>query len=256
MKRLLAVALVGAAALAVPGLAAAKELTKAEVCGVEDCTTVTGAALMRLANAGDGSTESASPPGPYYRVTLTTKHEGQSESWSIFYVPGDRLALPEGQWEQIGGAALAEYKSATAGLRPFPTPELVRVTIDGRVMKDPASYAALYTAGSKDGVSFSGLADWVPVETRFRGDTPWSGEPYLFFSPRNGTLQRGIEVVRLPEGMAADVRAGRSLRADDGFPWALAAVIALAALLAASGTLWLARRREPAAKARRTPLAT
>jgi hypothetical protein len=256
MKRLLAVALVGAAALAVPAPAAAKELTKAEICGVEGCTTVTGAALMRMVSGGDGSSGSASPPGPYYRVTLTTKHEGKSESWSIFYVPGDRLALPDGEWMQITGAARAEYKSATAGLKPFPTPRLVSVTIDGRVMEDPASYAALYTAGSKDGVSFSGLADWVPVETRFRGDTPWSGEPYLFFSPRNGTIQRGIEVVRLPDGMAADVRAGRSLRPDDGFAWALAAVIALAALLAAAGTLWLARRREPAAKARRTPVAT
>lgn len=257
MKRTLAVALVGAAALVLPALAAAKELTKAEICGADECATVTGAALQRLANTGDGLTDPAPAPGAFYRVTFTVEHEGESDSWSIYYVPGDRLALPEGEWEQIGPGALAEYHRATAGLDPFPAPTLERVTVDGRTVKDPASYTTLYTAGTPDGSVPSGLADWIPVEMTFdRADTPWSGAPYIYFSPNNGMVQRGIDIVRLPDGMAADVRAGRSLEAGGGFPWALAAVIALAVAFASAGVIWLARRRESAPRGRRTPVPT
>jgi hypothetical protein len=257
MKRMLAVVLVGLAALALPTLAVAKELTKAEICGVDKCATVTGAALQRLANTGDGITDPAPAPGRFYKVRFTIEHEGESDSWSIYYVPGDRLGLQDGQWEQIGPAALAEYKRATRGLKPFPAPTLERVIIDGRAVKDPASYAALYTAGTTDDAVPSGVADWVPVEMTFgRAETPWSGSPYVYFSSHNGMVQRGIDIVRLPGGMAADVRAGRSLDLGHGFPWALVAVIALGVALAATGAIWLARRRQPAASTRRNPVPT
>ena len=91
---------------------------------------------------------------------------------------------------------------------------------------------------------------------RFRGETPWSGDPYVFFSASDGLIQRGIEIVRIPDEMTADIRAGESLAASDGFPWALVAVIVLAAALAAGGILWLGLRRAPTPGARRAPIPT
>jgi hypothetical protein len=255
MKRFLALTLTGLAALALPAVAGAKEISKVEICGEESCNTITGAAkLRRFVGAGESMSTTAAPPGPYYRVTLTAKHEEGTEAWSIFYVPnGDRLALPDGQWEQLTGGRAAAYRQGTASLAPHRAPTLERVSINGRAVEDPSSYLALFSAGSTDDALPSHLADWVPVDMRFRGETPWSGDPYVFFSPSDGLLQRGIEIVRISDEMAASIRAGESLAARDAFPWALAAVVALALALLAGAVAWSALRRESLFGSRRAP---
>jgi hypothetical protein len=251
MRRFAVLTCTALAALALPALAGAKEISKVEICGEEDCRTITDAAsLRRLVGNGESLSKPAVAPGPYYRVTLTVKHEEGTESWSIFYVPaGDRLALPDGNWEQVTGETAAAYRRETAILEPFPTPTVASVLVNGRKVEDPESYLALYTAGTSNGAVPSSLADWVPVELRFRGKTPWSGDEYLHFSPADGLLQRGVVLVRLPNEMAASIRAGESIAAADGFPWAIVAVLALAVALAAGGLLWLVLRREPALRA-------
>ena len=255
MKRSAILTLAALAALALPALASAKEISKAELCGEESCTTISGAAnVRRLLGSGESMSTTASPPGAYYRVTLTAKHEEGTETWSIFYVPSnDRLALPDGSWEQLSPANAAAFRRATAGLKPKSAPILERVLIDGRAVEDPASYLALFSAGSTEGAVPSHLADWVPVDMRFRGETPWSGDPYVFFSASDGLIQRGIEIVRIPDDMAASLRAGESLSAADGFPWTLAAVIALAAALLVGG-VWFALRRKSPLGTRHAPI--
>jgi hypothetical protein len=258
MKRSLILALAALAAVALPSLARAKEISKVELCGDEGCRTITGAAAQRLVGGGEGVSEPAAPPGPYFRVTLTAKADGRSESWTIFYVPSEhRLALPDGNWQQVNGAMLTAFERATAGLEPFPTPVLERVVIDGLAVHDPASYAALFESGTTDGAVPSSLADWVPIDFRFHGQTPWSSErPYVFFSPADGLLQRGVEVVKIPDELAASIRARESLASPDGFPWAVAGVIALVLGLAGGGATWLARRRERHLGTRRAPVPT
>jgi hypothetical protein len=92
-----------------------------------------------------------------------------------------------------------------------------------------------------------GLADWEPVVFQAKGKTPWTLEQTsLFYSPSNGMLQRGIEIVKLPGGMAADVRAGDSLAGGgSSFPWrtVLLALLAAAALLIAASMIRPLRRR-------------
>lgn len=259
MARFAMLTLAALVALTLPAVADAKEISKVELCGAESCNTITGAQnTRRLVDNGDSLSMMAAPPGPYYRVTLTATHEEGTDTWSIFYVPaGDRLGLPDGQWQQLTGVAAAAYRKATADLEPHPAPTLERVLIDGRAVEDPASYLALFTAGSNEGALPTHLADWVPVDMRFRGETPWSGDPYLFFSPSDGLVQRGIEIVRIPDEMAANIRAGESLAAADGFPWAITAVIALAlAASLAGGLTWLTLRRESVLKTRRAPIPT
>ena len=256
MKRFLVLTFTVLAALALPALAGAKEISKVEICGEKSCNTITGATKLRsLVGHGESMSTTAAPPGSFYRVALTAKHEEGTETWSIFYVPnGDRLALPDGQWEQLTGARAAAYRQGTANLEPHRAPTLERVSINGRAVEDPSSYLARFSAGSKEGAVPSHLADWVPVEMRFRGETPWSGDPYVFFSPSDALIQRGIEIVRISDEMAASIRAGESLSARDAFPWALAAVIALAVALLGGGIVWWALRRESLFGSRRAPV--
>jgi hypothetical protein len=258
MKRSVILVLGAVAALALPSLAGAKEITKVELCGDEGCRALTGAAAQRLVGGGEDMSEPPAAPGPYYRVTLTAKADRHSESWSIFYVPSEhRLALPDGDWQQVTGTVRLAYDRATAGLEPYPTPALERVVIDGVGVHDPGSYLALFEAGTSDGAVPSSLADWVPIELRFRGQTPWSTDkPYVFYSPADGLLQRGIEMVKLPDDMVASIRARETLASPDGFPWAVAGVIALALSLAGGSAIWLARRREWRLGARRAPVPT
>ena len=258
MKRFVILALTALAGLALPSLAGAKEISKVALCGDDGCREVTGGAAQRLVGGGEDMTEPPAAPGPYYRVTLTATADGRGESWSIFYVPSEhRLALPDGNWQQVTGTVRAAYDKETEGLKPYPTPVLERVVIDGLGVQDPRSYAALFDVGTSDGAVPSSVADWVPIELGFRGQTPWSSEkPYVFYSPADGLLQRGIELVKLPDELAARIRARESLASSDGFPWALAGVIALAIALVAGAAFWLGARRRWRPGTRRAPVPT
>ena len=254
VRRTIILAACTAAALALPPLSSAKELAKAEICGAETCKTITGPALRGLVGGGDGTSQSASPPGPFYRVTLTDRHE--NGSWSMFYVPaGRRLALPNGDWLRMTEQTATAYRRETARLEPYPTPRLEEVLIDGRAVQDPSSYVALFTVGTTDNAVPSGVPEWIPLHMRFKGETPWSGKPSIYFSAEYGVLQRGLEIVKIPDGMAANIRSGRSIAASDGFPWVIAAVIALALVGVVAGVSGLARRRE-IARTRRAPIPT
>lgn len=254
MKRFMAVALAAAAALALPAITEAKELAQAEICGADACTTITGAALDQLVGGGDGSSAAASPPGSFYRVTLTDKYAGAS--WSIFYVPGGgRLALPNGDWLRLTDQSAAAYREATAGLEPYPAPRLVEVLVNGRAAKDPASYVVLFTAGKTENAVPSSLPEWTPLHMRFTGESPWSGRPSIFFAPEYGVLQRGAMIVKIPDAMAESIRDGEGIgSARNGFPWATAAVIALA-LTSAAMLAALTLRRWPFPRGKRAPIA-
>jgi hypothetical protein len=257
MKRSVILALAALAALALPSLAGAKEISKVELCGENGCEAITGAAANRLVG-GDDMSRPPAAPGPYYRVELTAKAEGRSETWSIYYVPSThRLALPDGNWQDVTGTVRAAYDSATDGLKPYPTPTLERVVVDGVAVHDPSSYLALFEAGSNEHAVPASLADWVPIEFRFQGQTPWSVQkPYVFYSPSDGLLQRGIDMVKLPDEMVSSISARESLASPDGFPWVIAVLVALTLALLAAGGIWLAARREWRLGSRRAPVPT
>lgn len=257
MKRSVIFALAALAVLALPSLAGAKEISKVEFCGEKGCEAITGAAANRLARGGDDLSRPPAAPGPYYRVQFTAKGDGRNETWAIYYVPSaHRLALPDGSWQNVTGTVRAGYDRVTAHLTPYPTPMLERVLIDGLGVQDPSSYLALFDART-DKAAVPNSGNWVPVEFRFRGETPWSfHQPYVFYSPEDGLLQRGIEMVKLPDDMVASMSARESLAPPDGFPWVIAAMIALALAVLAGGGIWLAVRREWRIGTRRAPVPT
>ena len=150
-------------------------------------------------------------------------------------------------WAPIDEPRLA---ALARSLKPFGRPEISSVTIGSRkVTDDPASYLRLFTVKSAGEAVPQGLADWEPVVFHAKGKSPWTlAQTSLFYSPSNDMLQRGIEMVKLPGGMAGDVRSGESLAGGSGgsgFPWrtVLFALLAAAALLIAASTIRPLRRR-------------
>lgn len=244
MKRLVcALALL---ALAVPGPALAKtaHLEKVEVCGESECNTLAGENLTNFPTGGE-PVNALPHPAPYYEVRFVADAQN---SWTSWYVPSAKLmAGLDGQtgvqWMAMDDSRMA---AATKGVTPFPKPEITGVTVGSRnVTDDPESYLSLFTVESSGSAVPQGLADWEPIV--FQGSkSPWTvAETGLFYSASNGMLMRGIEILKLPGGMSADIRSGNSVSGASAFPWrnVLLALLAAAALIAAAGTIRPLRRR-------------
>jgi hypothetical protein len=149
MKRL-AIALALGAALILPAQAGAKNLTKVEICGVNECNTLTGPRLRDFPEGGDPDGTIAAP-APYYRIRFTVDADGHEHEWNAYFIPSaDRLAAPD---ERIGLAWMPlddpAMDDAAAGLKPYPRPDVTEVTIGSKhVRTNPESYFRLYTVES------------------------------------------------------------------------------------------------------------
>jgi len=91
MQRSFVPAAVAALALAAAPAAGAKEITKAEVCGADGCSTAAAADREVLGNGGPSRT----PPtaAPFYMVRIEVDHGGgQPVRWEMTAVP-ERRAL-------------------------------------------------------------------------------------------------------------------------------------------------------------------
>ena len=131
MRRLLVLVLAGAAALGVPAVAAAKEITRVRVCGPIACADVTGGGPAR-SDAASGGLSWPRPvrPAPFYVVRYTVglaPGEGgpAQTGWSVRWLPSaDRMRVrgEDGRPEWL--TVLAETRRALAraarGVQPFP----------------------------------------------------------------------------------------------------------------------------------------
>ena len=131
----LAVALV----LAVAPAAAAKEITKAEVCGPDGCSAVSDrAALPILGNGGPPRT----PPtaAPYYDVRITMAEGDQDATWSFAAVPARHaMRADDGTWMEMAPDASALVTKTAAGRKPYPASEMVGWAAAPDPKPEPAS---------------------------------------------------------------------------------------------------------------------
>src|SRR6185312_1801075 len=135
---------------------------------------------------------------------------------------------------------------AALGVTPFAKPRISRVTIGGRPVQGPASYARLFTLQGK-AESLPYEPDWRPIRIVTGLPCPWSSQAAtLEYSPRKNVLWRSIQFVKVPNNLAERLEAGRSLDAPSGdsFPWVLILGGAGTAAVIVPGTL-ICRRREP-----------
>jgi hypothetical protein len=125
MQRRLVLAAVVALALAAAPAAGAKEITKAEVCGADGCSTAAAADRQILGNGGPSRT----PPtaAPFYMVRIAVDAgEGRTVRWEMTAVP-ERSALraDDGTWMEMPPDVAAAITKLAAGRRGFPASGLM-----------------------------------------------------------------------------------------------------------------------------------
>jgi hypothetical protein len=131
--------LVLAVALVLAPAAAAKEITKAEVCGPDGCTAVADRAVLPvLGNGGPPRT----PPtaAPYYDVRITMAEGDQDATWSFAAVPARHaMRADDGTWMQMAPDAAALVTKTAAGRKPYPAGEMVGWAAASDPKPEPAS---------------------------------------------------------------------------------------------------------------------
>jgi hypothetical protein len=250
--RLAPLLLVAATALALAAPAAAKELTKAELCGPTSCAAVTDKDDLRQIPTG-GETLGARPPlSRFYTLSLSAEDDVATHTWRIYYIPdanmlGVRDPYGSMNWHPIYGAAIGMMKRLAARVEPFAAPKITSVAIGDRVVReDPASYLPLlHTSGARTAHNLS-PADWVAIDFRSDRPSPWTdGARELMYSPSTNVLERRTDRLVLSDGVAADIEAARPLSSDGGarwLPWlVLGGLLAALVLLAGLGALLRAR---------------
>jgi hypothetical protein len=113
--------------------AAAKEVSKVQVCGAASCTTVDksdnigggGDGLMVFAQDNGVALEDLQQPAPYYRVRITVDEGDSDFGWSIRYVPSAKLIATRGEsgeleWMDATDDFIAAMGQVTRGLDPIP----------------------------------------------------------------------------------------------------------------------------------------
>lgn len=258
MKKLILVT--AAAVIAVPATAQAKEISKLEVCGASDCNSTSDRHLLTLIGGGsDGGTSGSTPAlQPFYKLTYTiTAGPGErfsrgrtSESFSVYYVPGARetSGLDEhgnATWSPASRMFVSALARLSRGLGPLPRPRITGVTVDGRAVSDPQSYARLLTVRGAD-PGFIDVGDWQAVQFRSAAPSPWTGVAIaMLFSPSTGILARDYRYLELPKAVVGAIRDREALPSGggSGFPawgWGL---IGLASAVAAALFVLLFLRR-------------
>jgi hypothetical protein len=124
----LLLAAVASVALAAP--ATAKELTRVTICGQRgDCATIVDAERLRLVPVGGATSIAAPRPEPFYWMTLTIAHGGESEEQGLAYLPESNLLAANGVapgamvWLPIGNPRSAELmRAAVQRIEPHPAP--------------------------------------------------------------------------------------------------------------------------------------
>lgn len=219
--------------------AQAKELLGAQLCGPDSCATQRVAGLLEGPNGPfSGELANAAKPGEWYRGYLLAGDRGKViGKLPFYYVPGDgggQVVQPGryGQvtvWTRAQGKIGALVAALAARVKPYGTPHMTLVTVNGKPVRDPQSYLRLWTLGHKA----TGYPDGIDSgQIVFYSDpaSPWSDGNYVVAYAKSSLLLRDGKVVELPKDVAERVTAGASLAPDDGFPWTWTGIVAGAAL--------------------------
>ncbi len=238
MKTVLAALVV---VLVLPAAAQAKEINALAVCGPNSCEDVDMAGFgHRDPIAGDSTTQDGPPPSDFLRIDFTV--DGQKAAFSVFYEAGSGLVALEGrpghvEWARLDPRIATAVKDAAKRVESFPAPRITGVSVgDREVAGDPSSYLPLLTL---EGAFILPKTNEDAVSIRFEATdpNPWTQASIAYY-PRDEVILRGGTFVKLPNALAADIQAARTLGTGGGgttVPWlpigvALAGAVLLIAL--------------------------
>jgi hypothetical protein len=164
-----AIALIALVALALPGLAAAKEVTSLNVCGVDGCHLITARAALRAFMNGGYETPAPRSATPFFAVRVHMRHAGQpAGSWTVRYLRAANLLRDtadrgEVVWTRPAGRTAGALRRAARRLHPYPAEQLGPVREpppSARVEAPPARGSGPAPGGgsSRLGVAGGGVA--------------------------------------------------------------------------------------------------
>jgi hypothetical protein len=126
MKRMLVFAAAAALTLAAAPAAAAKEITKAEVCGTGGACQSVDDEAGRLALAESGAPMAPPPRAPYYEINVRFEHGDESATVGFAAVPRHRaVRYSDGNWYEMTAAQSAVIRKTTGDVKPFPAAGLI-----------------------------------------------------------------------------------------------------------------------------------
>jgi hypothetical protein len=210
--------LLAVAALLAPSGASAKELVAATVCGASGCRTVTDRGTLNEIPGGEDVT-GLGAPAAYYRLNLVmAEPNGRPHGFTTYYVPSaEAMSWSEDGIYRLhpiyGPRANGVMRRITASLEPYAAPRITAAIVGIRRVTGAAaaSYASLFTVGEPTQLDARPY-DWVAVDLRSNRPSPWTdGKSEVVFSPSTNLVEIGYEPVRIPEGVADDLAAGRAL---------------------------------------------
>jgi hypothetical protein len=246
MKRtLLAAAVV---AVVVPAGALAKEVTKLDVCGAAGCTSITDRAVLdNLGEGANGETYAATPAlQPYYRLVYTVDAEGDTFTFTNYFVPGAKVTRgisQSGYTTWYPASPNFAETIARVGGEPLATPTIDWVKVGSRRVADPQSYTRLLTIRSRNR-DYVDTGDWRRIVFHTSSPSPWSSDGTIAaFSGRKAALERDGGFVHLSKGLAKRIAARRSLSSGSGFGGHIITAAAIGAAAAALAAAAVARRR-------------
>jgi hypothetical protein len=244
--------------LSMPATASAKgAIEGAQACGSDGCAAVSlpteHGGAMGYPDLFRHPVESLAdpPPGPYYELRLESDLATET-----FFVSPDASAIHIetgfGSWVRTSDALAARIREATGGLSTYRF-QLNEVTVDGRRVAGPASYAGLLSlpAGTiSSSEADKHAADWVRLDLSSARVTPWTPGPVtVMYDPELRAVSTGstrwsalsapmADRIEAAAGIAAS-REGSSLPSM----WVLAAVAVFPGILAIGSAELIRRSR-------------
>ena len=190
------------------------------ICGdQEQCVAVGQDDAERLAISilyGGGSTEIPTPLGTSGYFVLRWQSDA-GEPRSAYFVPAMNAVrlVADGisgasnyfspRWLRLEAVAQSTLAAATRPLEPIAPQAPVRVTVAGKLVRDPASYALLWSIGTP--VHSSSPAGWLRVRMAAEVASPWADAGSDIRVSRQGALLlRDSTVFRVPRAVAMRVR--------------------------------------------------
>lgn len=199
--------------LALAAGASAKVRMDVSICGSDRCVTVRddladgesvlGDAVFGAVYVNFDALVEAPAATAYLRVAVGVD---SLEPKQRYLVPRLGLLYDPPNWIGLEPAVARSVRRLVAPLSPFRPPRVIRATLDGRAVADPAAYAGLIRA-------LPGAASPAPgtpllrVELRSRRPTPWTQEAGLIqVAPLAGLVLRDGVWRRVPAGLTATLR--------------------------------------------------
>ena len=215
MTRTLCAAFVASAALfAVPGAQAKAPPDGVDICGADGaCVHLTWQQAETSWALWSSADAPSVAPGPVAPFLLVRWHwPGQAEQ-TAYYVPADGQVRQHDStgltsWLKVANAT--DLRSMIAGLTPYPVPQVMRVTVAGRPVRDPQSYLRMFGAGENWFAAI--LPRFLRITFTTDAPSPWTDDADDYFISRKGRLLWiDGNIVRIPLPLAQRIRARRSL---------------------------------------------